>query len=141
MRGYLLDTNHLTFAINPVSHLRERLLQARRAGFRIGTCVPVLCELEVGIRQASRPDASYRALHHLLREMKLWPIDEGLAPLYADVYGEPRRQGRVLSQVDIMLAALVRLMKLTLLTSDRDFEALPDIPTENWIVDNNGATR
>jgi predicted nucleic acid-binding protein len=32
------------------------------------------------------------------------------------------------------LAAMVRYMEWTLLTSDRDFEALPDIRTENWHV-------
>jgi predicted nucleic acid-binding protein len=33
----------------------------------------------------------------------------------------------------MMLAALARFMDLTVLTSDRDFEALPDIRTENWL--------
>ena len=32
-----------------------------------------------------------------------------------------------------MLAALCRQMNLTLLTTDRDFEALPDIRVENWV--------
>ncbi len=44
-----------------------------------------------------------------------------------------RANGRVLSQVDMMLAAIARFSKATLLTSDRDFEALPDILTENWV--------
>ena len=38
----------------------------------------------------------------------------------------------MLSQVDMMLAALARQKDLTLATSDRDFEALPDVRTENW---------
>jgi len=46
MAGFLLDTNHLGEAIRPVSRVRERIEQARRAGLRVGTCVPVLCELE-----------------------------------------------------------------------------------------------
>ena len=32
----------------------------------------------------------------------------------------------------MMLAALARVMNLTILTTDRDFEALPDILTEDW---------
>jgi predicted nucleic acid-binding protein len=31
-----------------------------------------------------------------------------------------------------MVAALAKQMKLTILTTDRDFEALPDIETEDW---------
>jgi tRNA(fMet)-specific endonuclease VapC len=41
--------------------------------------------------------------------------------------------GRALSAVDLQLAALAKLKGLTLLTSDRDFEALPEIRTENWL--------
>ena len=43
-----------------------------------------------------------------------------------------RGRGRLLSQVDIMVAALARQMKLTVLTTDQDFDALPDIRTEDW---------
>jgi len=34
-----------------------------------------------------------------------------------------------------MLAALALHDNRTLLTADRDFEALPEIRTENWLVD------
>lgn len=33
----------------------------------------------------------------------------------------------------MMLAALARQMRLTLVTSDNDFAAMPDIQTENWL--------
>jgi predicted nucleic acid-binding protein len=33
----------------------------------------------------------------------------------------------------MILAALSRQMKLTLVTSDQDFAALPDILTETWL--------
>jgi len=33
-----------------------------------------------------------------------------------------------------MLAALCRQQRLILLTTDRDFEALPDIRVENWLA-------
>ena len=32
-----------------------------------------------------------------------------------------------------MLAALTRVMNLTLLTTERDFEALPELTVENWL--------
>lgn len=36
--------------------------------------------------------------------------------------------------VDIMIASLARQMNLTVLTTDRDFEAIPDIQVEDWSV-------
>jgi tRNA(fMet)-specific endonuclease VapC len=132
MAGFLLDTNHLGAALHPVSVVRDRIQQRRRQGIRIGTCVPVLCELEIGIRQLTRQDESRRDLILLLNHIRVWPIDQTIVASYGEIYEDLRRRGRVLSQVDLMLASLARVMKLTILTTDRDFEALPDIRTEDW---------
>jgi tRNA(fMet)-specific endonuclease VapC len=133
MPGYLADNNHLSAAISRVSQVRERLYRAHRGGTRIGTCTPVLCELEAGIQQTRDPDTYRRRLKQLLAHIRVWPVDLGTARLYGQVYLELKGQGRVLSQVDMMLAALARFMNLTVLTSDRDFEALPNVRTENWL--------
>lgn len=69
-----------------------------------------------------------------MRQIRIWPLERSLARLYAEAFDELRRRGRALSQVDIMLAALARQMNATLLTSDRDFEALPDLRLENWLA-------
>ncbi len=133
MRGYLLDSNHLGQAVSSSSRVRKRLETARRAGARFGTCVPVLCEIEAGIQQVERPREYRQNLRRLLAHVRLWPLDVKTARFFGEIYHELRRQGRVLSQVDMMLAALARQMRLTILTTDRDFEALPSIRTQNWV--------
>jgi predicted nucleic acid-binding protein len=134
MPDYLLDCNHLSAALRKVSSVRERIHQARRAGHRFISCYPVLCELEAGVQQTPKPEENRRRLAQLLRHVRLWPLDADTARLYGAVYIELRRQGRVLSQVDMLLAALGRQHKLHVLTTDRDFEALPDLHVENWVV-------
>jgi tRNA(fMet)-specific endonuclease VapC len=94
----------------------------------------VLCELEAGIQQTTKLEENRRRLGQLLRHVRLWPLDADSARLYGAVYIELRRQGRVLSQVDMVLAALARQHKLVILTTDRDFEALTDLRVENWVV-------
>lgn len=104
-----------------------------REGY-LGTCIPVLCEVEAGIQHVKHPVAYYADLRHVMRLVRVWPLDLTTARLYGEIHSDLRRRGRALSQVDMMLAALARQMALTLVTADRDFEALPDIPTENWSV-------
>jgi tRNA(fMet)-specific endonuclease VapC len=133
MARYLLDTNHLSSALDDHSAVRERIYQALRSGHRLGTCVPVLCELETGIAQTQWRERNRRILSTLLLRIRVWPLEASVAPLYAEIYLDLRSRGRVLSQVDMLLAALARSMKATLLTSDRDFEALPDLRVENWL--------
>jgi tRNA(fMet)-specific endonuclease VapC len=130
----LLDCNHLSAVLRKVSRVRERIHRERRAGRRFISCYPVLCELEVGIQQTAKPEEVRRRLAQLPRHVRLWPLGADTARQYGAVYNELRRQGRVLSQVDMMLAALARQHKLAILTTDRDFEALTDLHVENWIV-------
>src|SRR5687768_4523558 len=130
--GYLLDTNHLSRAVTPGSPVRQRITELRKRGVKVGTCVPVLCEIEAGIQQVHQPDAYRQNLERLLRQIRVWPIDPSTARIYGVIHHDLKRRGRALSQVDRMLAALARQMTVTLATSDQDFAALPDIPTEDW---------
>jgi predicted nucleic acid-binding protein len=127
MAGFLLDTNHLGEALRPVSRIRDRIGQLHSAGIRVGTCVPVLCELHAGFPPGDRGDKYRRALDRLLGRVRLWPLDAELARLYGQVFKESRRLGRVLSQVDMMLAALAKQREATLATTDGDFEAFPEL--------------
>jgi tRNA(fMet)-specific endonuclease VapC len=131
--GYLLDTNHVGHAVTPASVVRQRIVKLRSAGVKIGTCIPVLCEIEAGVQQVSRADVYRLNLQRLLRQVRVWPMDGSTAALYGVIYQDLKRRGRVLSQVDIMLAALARQMNLILVTTDQDFAALPELQSENWL--------
>ena len=89
-RTYLLDTNHVSAAINPVSVLRDRLAHHHRQGVRFRTCVPVLCELEVGIQDSDHVDSYRRQLRHLVQKVKLVPLGIGIVQEYGQVYREMR---------------------------------------------------
>ncbi len=134
MRGYLLDTNHLSAAIRRVSPIRDRIRLTHRKGVPFGTCWPVLCEVEVGIVQTPDPEGYRRTLRDLLAEVRIWPFDWPIVRLYGTVAKELRDRGRALSHVDVLLATLANHMDLTILTTDRDFEAMPGIKAENWLV-------
>lgn len=133
-RGGLLDTNHLSDAIMPVSFVRDRLQREVGLGRGFVICIPVLCELEVGLRGLGRPEEPRQQLRSIRKYLRLWPLEGDFVDFYAEVALDAKRRGRTLSQIDIMLAALCRQHGLTLLTSDRDFEALPDIRVENWLA-------
>ena len=54
MVSCLLDTNHLSAAIRRVSPVRDRIRRTIRDGVRVGTTMPVLCELEAAIHQTNQ---------------------------------------------------------------------------------------
>ncbi len=134
MSRFLIDTNHLAPMLRDLHGTRQRMREAIKSGQRFGVCVPILCELETGLHHTKHRDANSRVLTDLLKQVRIWPIERTLVQIYAATFHELRSQGRVRSQVDILIAALCRERKLVLLTADQDFTALPDIRTENWLV-------
>ena len=133
MAGYLFDTNHLSAAIRKTSELRDRMRAAHRVGHRFATCWPVLCELEAGICQTARAEAYRRTLRGLLKEIRIWAVDWETVRNYGELFKKVKKKGRVLSHVDLVLAAFAAQFKVTLLTADKDFQATPEISTENWL--------
>jgi len=132
--NYLLDCNHLSDAIRKVSPVRGRMQELHLTGAKFGTCISVLCELAAGIQQTANPDENYRRLRDILKYVRIWPIDLTTAKHYGQLYCDLRQLGRVLSHVDIVVAVIARQTKATVLTTDRDFDAVSDIAAENWIT-------
>ncbi|MFO0964571.1 MAG: type II toxin-antitoxin system VapC family toxin [Gemmataceae bacterium] len=131
----MLDTNHLSRAIRVVSPLRDRLRQTHRQGFRLVTCWPVLCELEEGTVFTANPAQYRRALTAMMTHIRVWPKDWRLVEQYGVIAKLAEERGRVLSRTDMILAAFARRENIALLSADRDFEAFPEINTENWTAD------
>ena len=135
MNRYLLDTNHVGVAVNARTDLALRIRDGLAQGVRFGTCWPVLCEIQAGRQQVARPDEYQRNLQALLRRVRIWPLDEETTDRYGKLYALVRKRGRVLSAVDLMAAALAQQHQCTILSTDRDFEAVEDVVSvENWLV-------
>ena len=138
MTRYLLDTNHVGKAVNARSELAARITDSLTQGNRFGTCVPVLCEIQAGRQKVAHPVEYQRSLLLLLRRLRIWPMDQETTEIYGELFSLVRQRGRVLSPVDLMVAALARQYRCTILSADRDFEILNDVmPIENWLVTSN----
>jgi len=132
VKGFLLDTNHISKAVRHNSPLQRRIYAEKQRGLRVGTCIPVLCEIESGRLNVADPIAYRKGLDGLLDRIVVWPLTRITAHFFGEIDQDLRRRGRVLSQVDIMLAALCRELDLALVTTDKDFAALPWLKTEDW---------
>ena len=133
MNRYLLDTNHLSAYLDRQPALTQRVEAALRAGDRLGICLPVLCECRAGIRLGRRYQQNLARLRTALAIFRLWPTDEQTAGEFAVLFQELRSTGRVLSQFDLLIAAVARQYGLTLLTADQDFQPVGRFHIENWL--------
>lgn len=133
MTRYLLDTNHLTAYLDRQAMVEARVDGALRAGDRVGLCLPVLCEYRAGIRMSRRFQRNLARLQAALSVLRLWPADEQTAIEFGELFQELRTAGQMLSQFDLLIAALARQHQLTLLTADTDFRVVAGLKMENWL--------
>jgi len=134
MTRYLLDTNHVSETIRPVSHLRDRIRAARATGNVFGVCVLTLGEIEAGIVQTAAPDEYRRRRTQILKDVRVWPLEPAVGRLFGELFRDAQARGHTLGSVDLFLAALCRYIGLTLLTNDRDFEGVPGLQIEDWLA-------
>ncbi len=133
MTRYLLDTNHLSAYLDRQAALEQRIDAGLRAGDRFGICLPVLCEYRARIRLSRRYRQNLARLQAALALLRLWPTDDQTAIEFAELFQELRSAGRMLSQFDLLIAAVVRQHKLVLLSADQDFQAASRVRVENWL--------
>lgn len=128
---YILDTNVIAGRIRRHPQVLNRLTGASDDGHVLGLCDPVRYEV---LRGFLRVNAMQKL--RLFRET-ITPLMDHLAltdtdwQLAAQLWANMRNQGKQLSDVDLLIAALAQRLNAVVVTSDKDFDAL-SIQRENW---------
>lgn len=133
MADYLLDTNHVSPLVTPGHPLRQRVLQESDSGNDFAVCVPVIAEILFGIGLLPRAERTLEEWERLKPSLPCYIPDEADAESAAKLQIALRRQGWQLATVDAFIAALALRYDLILLTTDRDFQAVPKLRQENWL--------
>src|SRR5262245_50658104 len=105
MRRYILDTNALGDFINHRNGVDARVLKARAAGNRIGTCGPIVGELYYGLELSTSRDENIKRANAALTRLIFWPFDRDAGIEFGRLRAELRRRGRAMRIPDIQLAA------------------------------------
>ena len=134
MAGYLLDTNHASPLVTLSHPLGGRILPKLDEGHSFAICVPVLTELLFGIGTLPRAAHNLREWERLKPLLPCYVPDETDAELAAELQISLRRRGRQLETVDALISAVALRYELILLTTDNDFQAVPKLQLENWLV-------
>ena len=86
------------------------------------------------VYNSQRIAANAAELDRILADFRLWGYERAEAVEFGRIKAELRRTGRPIPDIDVQLAGIARINGLTLLTSDKHFEAVSDLKIENWLV-------
>ncbi len=132
MAEYLLDTNHLSPLVTYGHPLRSRILAHLQQGDIFAVAAPALHEFLFGIALLPRAKQNLQEWRRLKGLFRYYHVDKTVAEEAAELRVHLRRRGRQLEAIDALIAIIALKSGLPLLTTDRDFQAIPQLKTENW---------
>ncbi|MGC8490787.1 MAG: PIN domain-containing protein [Syntrophobacteraceae bacterium] len=98
-------------------------------------CLCCLAELEQSSRGRLRaPEHNHRVLDEFLGPFEICPFDSAAAAHYGEIRSHLRRNGALIGNMDLLIAAHARRLSVTLVTNNmKEFERVPDLKLENWL--------
>lgn len=132
MTQYLLDTNHLSPLVTMNHPLRQKILEQLEKGESFAIAAPALNEFLFGIGTLPRALHNLKEWERLKLDFNIYTLDRFDAEESARLRLALRQRGWQLGIIDSFIAVIALRYDLTLLTTDRDFVAIPNLKQENW---------
>ncbi len=132
----MLDTNTVSYIVRGKS-LAARAKLDKLQDDEIG-CISVITEAELryGTSKQAPGSARLAALNILFDKLQILPWGSDEALVYGDLRAKLERTGRVLGNLDMLIAAHAVSTNATLVTRDKTFAQVEDLrPPVNWATD------
>jgi tRNA(fMet)-specific endonuclease VapC len=132
----MLDTNTVSYIVRGKSPAARAALYKLR-GDEVG-CISVITEAELRYGTSKRAPGPERmaALNVLFAKLRILPWGSAEALVYGDLRAKLERAGKVLGNLDMLIAAHAISANATLVTRDKTFAQVEDLrPPVNWAVD------
>ena len=132
MTSYLLDSNHLSPLITLGHPVREKILLRLTQGDRFVVPTIVLAEFMFGMLLLPRVKQNREIWATVSSQVEFISTTRDDALQSARLRVELRRNGWQLKMPDALIAVLALRNYFTLLTTDGDFDRVPELQIENW---------
>lgn len=130
---YLLDTNICIYIAkhNP-PEVRERF--ASHSANELAMSVVTLGELIYGAEKSQAQKSSLAVIQNLTNLIPIYSLPEAAGKHYGQIRAELQRQGQIIGNNDLWLAAHARLENWILVTNnEREFLRVDGLQVENWV--------
>ena len=130
---YLLDTNICIYIAkhNP-PEVRERF--ALHTANELAISVVTLGELIYGAEKSQARERALTAIQNLTNLIPIYSLPEAAGEQYGQIRAELQRQGQIIGNNDLWLAAHARSEHWILVTNnEREFLRVKGLQVENWV--------
>ncbi len=128
---FLLDTDTCVFWLRGRPAVQTRLAAADPDALHIS--VITLAELRYGADCSAQPAANHQAIDDFLSGLTVLTVDADTARTFGEIKTQLRRQGNLIEDFDLLLAATALTNGLTLITNNAaHFGRITGLILDNW---------
>jgi len=127
---YMLDTNMVSHFIKGVNNVRNHVVSVPMSEL----AVSAITEGELLFGLAKKTDAKQLSLvvHEFLIRVDVLSWDSPVAACYGTLRADMQKKGKVLGNLDLLIAAHALALGLILITNDRAFTQVEGLKIEDW---------
>jgi|SRR6266536_2483223 len=123
---YLLDTHWVVSYLNGRQEAFDLISSLRQDGLAISYVT--YAEVYQGVYYGKDPKDAERGFLEFLRKVEQIPISKSVLKIFSRIRGELKSQGRLIADMDLLIAATAIHHNLILVTRNlRDFGRIPDL--------------
>ncbi len=128
---YLLDTDTCVYWLRGRTEVRDQFLL--KGVDESALSVVTAAELFYGAACSGNSDANRQAATSFIERLAILPIQLGTAVMFGNIKAGLRREGKLIEDMDLLIAATSLTYDLILVTNNtQHFERIPNIRLENW---------
>jgi len=129
---YMLDTNICIY----IAKHRPPEVRSRFERLKPGQLVMSAItygELSYGVSKSSQRTQALTQLEELVQDVPVEELDSRAAETYGEIRANLEKQGQIIGNNDLWIAAHALALNLTLATNnEREFKRIPGLSLENW---------
>lgn len=138
---YLLDTNHCIYLMNAVVKTTRPLTSEEQNTFDVAQSITeplyisqiTLAEMYFGMCHSQRKAKNLVEWELFRKGLTTFPVDEDLCRLFGETKSDMRKQGKLMSDFDLLIGCTAIQHGAILVTNDKAFAMLqPALKTVNW---------
>jgi len=122
-----IDSDNLSFSFRGDKVVIQKIAEMKDKGETLALASLTVYEIERGLRADPRPRIE-SAFRDVLAVTDIFPLDDKAISIAADIYADLKKRGKLIGEIDILIAAIVIRNNGTLFTNNiRHFEVVPNL--------------